>query len=219
MDHFGEDVYNSLVHVPIFNTYGNVAKSLVGEFTMKTFFVGALIVAIGLGGCATKPKISEEEMKAAMTRTYKEVSSEQVMQASEKLLKLVDEKRFKFNRVDNQLTATRSGQVFTGMYSGGKSNVSGVWLVNTKEKGKSTVVTIEAGWKSEPLSTGVLGKVKRPEGTAVYNLFFNRLDNLLGKSNEWMTCEGMKKAIQQGEASGDIRMLCAYSDDKLPGSS
>ena len=185
---------------------------------MKTFFVGALIVGIGLGGCATKPKISEEEMKAAMTRTYQGVSSGQVMKASEKLLKMVDEKRFQFTQSGNQLTATRSGEIFTGMYSGGKSRVSGVWLVNTKEMGKSTVVKIEAAWKTEPLSTGLSSKVKRPEGTAVYKLFFSRLDNLLGKSNEWMTCEGMKKAIQQGEASGDIRMLCAYSDDKLPGS-
>jgi hypothetical protein len=183
---------------------------------MKTFLVGALIVVIGLVGCATKPKISEEEMNAAMTRTYEGVSSEQVMQASEKLLKLVDEARFKYNRGDGQLKATRSGQLFTNI---GKANVTAVWLVKTQEKGNSTVVTVEGGWKRQAMSTGKTEKVKRPEGTAVYTLFFNRLDNMLGKSNEWMTCEGMKKAIQQGEASGDIRMLCAYADDKMPGSS
>jgi len=183
---------------------------------MKTFLVGALILFIGLGGCATKPKVSEEEMKAATTRTYEGVSSEQVMQAAEKLLKLVDESRFKFNRDDKQLTATRSGQVFTNI---GKADVTAVWLVKTQEKDKSTVVTLEAGWKRQSLSTGVTGRnVKKPVGTAVYSLFFNRLDNLLGQSNEWITCEGMKKAIQQGEASGDIRMLCAYADDKMPGS-
>jgi len=185
---------------------------------MKTFLVGALILFIGFGGCATKPKVSEEEMKAATTRTYEGVSSEQVMQASEKLLKLVDESRFKFNRDDKQLTATRSGQIFTGMFSGGKSNITAVWLVKTRQEDKSTVVNLEGGWETETLSTGLTSHVKRPEGTAVYKLFFNRLDNLLGRSNEWMTCEGMKKAIKQGEASGDIRMLCAYADDKMPGS-
>jgi len=183
---------------------------------MKTFLVGALIMVIGLGGCATKPKISEEEMKAATTRTYEGVSSEQVMQAAEKLLKLVDEARFKFNRDDKQLTATRSGELFTNI---GKANVTAVWLVKTQEKDKSTVVTIEAGWKRQSLSTGVTSRnIKKPEGTAVYSLFFNRLDTLLGKSNEWITCDGMNQAIQQGEASGDIRMLCAYADDKMPGS-
>ena len=186
---------------------------------MKSLFVGALIIVMGLWGCATKPKFTEEQMSAAMTRTYKGVSSAQVMQASEKLLKLVDEARFKFKRENNQLTATRGGEIFTGAFSGGKSQISTVWLVKTTENGNSTVVNIEAGWKSQAMSSGLTSQnVKRPEGTAVYNLFFNRLDNLLGKSNEWMTCEGMKKAIQQGEASGDIRMLCAYSDDKLPGS-
>jgi hypothetical protein len=182
---------------------------------MKTFLVGALIMVIGLGGCATKPTVSEEEMKAAMTRTYEDVSSEQVMQAAEKLLKLVDESRFKFSRSHNQLKATRSGQLFTNI---GKADVTAVWLVKTQEKGNSTVVTIEGGWKRQAMSKGKREKVKRPEGTAVYALFFNRLDTLLGKSNEWMTCNGMKKAIEQGEASGDIRMLCAYSDDKLPDS-
>ncbi|MDX1410849.1 MAG: hypothetical protein R3351_01710 [Nitrospirales bacterium] len=184
---------------------------------MKTFFVGALIVGIGLGGCATKPKISEEEMKAAMTRTYQGVSSGQVMKASEKLLKMVDEKRFQFKQSGNQLTATRSGELFTNI---GKATVTAVWIVNAQEMDNSTVVTLEAGWKRQSLSSGVTGRnVKKPQGTAVYTLFFNRLDNLLGKSNEWMTCEGMEKAIKQGEAFGDIRMLCAYADDKLPGSS
>jgi len=183
---------------------------------MKNLFVGVLIVIVGIGGCATKSKVSEEEMQAAMTRTYEGVTSDQVMQASEKLLKLVDESRFKFKRTDNQLTATREGQLQTGV---GKAHVTAVWLVTTQKKGKSAIVTIEAGWKREALSTGLTSKVKKPEGTAVYKLFFNRLDNLLGQSNEWMTCEGMQKAIQLGEASGDIRMLCAYAEDKLPGSS
>ncbi len=184
---------------------------------MKTFFVGVLIVGIGLGGCATKPKISEEEMKAAMTRTYKGVSSGQVMKASEKLLRMVDEKRFQFKQSGNQLTATRSGNLHTNL---GLVNVTAVWLVKTKETDQSTVVTLDAGWRKQDLSTGLGGmNTKKPEGTAVYNLFFNRLENLLGKSNVWMTCEGMKKAIEQGEESGDIRMLCAYADDTLPGSS
>jgi hypothetical protein len=183
---------------------------------MKSLLVGALIVVVGIGGCATKPKITEEEIRAAMTRTYKGVSSDQVMKASEKLLKMVDEKRFQFSRADNQLTATRSGQLQTNI---GTSKVTAVWIVKTREMDKSTLVTIEAAWKRQPLSRGKTEPVKRPEGTAVYTLFFNRLDNLLGKSNEWMTCEGMKKVILQGEASGDIRMLCAYADDKLPGTS
>jgi hypothetical protein len=82
---------------------------------MKSLLVGALIVVVGIGGCATKPKITEEEIRAAMTRTYKGVSSDQVMKASEKLLKMVDEKRFQFSRADNQLTATRSGQLQTNI--------------------------------------------------------------------------------------------------------
>ena len=184
---------------------------------MKSLIVGALIVVVGIGGCATKPKFTEEEMRAAMTRTYKGVSSEQVIQASEKLLKLVDETRFQFSRTENQLTGTRSGELYTNI---GKAKVTAVWIVNTQETDKSTVVTVDAGWRRQSLSSGVSSRnVKKPEGTAVYSLFFNRLDNLLGKSNEWMTCEGMKKAIEQGEASGDIRMLCAYSEDPLPGSS
>ncbi len=183
---------------------------------MKTFLVGALVVVIGLWGCATKPKISEEEMKAATTRTYEGVSSKQVIQASEKLFKMVDEKRFKFKRSNNHLMASRSGELFTNI---GKAYVTGIWTVKTQETAKSTAVTIDAFWKREALSTGKTEPIKRPEGTAVYSLFFNRLDNLLGKSNEWMTCEGMQKAIKQGEASGDIRMLCFRSEDKLPASS
>ena len=186
---------------------------------MKSLLFGTLMVIVGLSGCATKPKATKEQMSTAMTRNYKGVSSDQVLQASEKLLKLADEKRFKFAREDNQLTATRSGEVFTGIYSGGKASVTAVWLVKTQEKDQSTVVNIEGGWRRQSMSAGITSNLKRPEGTAVYNLFFNRLDNLLGKSNEWMTCEGMKKAIKQGEESGDIRMLCAYSDDKMPGSS
>ena len=158
-------------------------------------------------------------MKAAMTRTYNGVSSGQVLDAAEKIFKLADEKRFKFKRTDNQLSATRGGQVFKGTFSGGSTNITAAWLVKTMRKDQSTVVIAEAGWKKEAMSSGITSKLQKPEGTAVYQLFFNRLDNLLGLSNEWMTCEGMKKAIKQGEAAGDIRMLCAYADDKLPSSS
>ena len=180
---------------------------------MKTLLVGTLSILIGLGACATKPQISEEEMLAARTRTYEGVSSEQVMQAAEKLLKLVDESRFQFNRADTQLTATRSGELVTNI---GKAEVTAVWLVKTEEKGNSTVVTIEGGWHRKSISKGISENVKRPEGKAVYTLFWSRMDTLLGRSNEWITCDGMQKAIEQGEASGDIRMLCAFADDKLP---
>jgi len=180
---------------------------------MKTLLVGTLIILIGLGGCASSSKTSKDEMMAAATRTYEGVSSQQVIQAAEKLLKLVDESRFKFDREDHKLTATRSGQLFTAL---GATDVTAVWLVSTQEKDKATVVTIEAGWQKSLPSSGKREMLKRPEGTAVYNLFYNRLDTMLGRSNEWITCKGMKQAIKQGEASGDIRMLCAYSDDKLP---
>ena len=182
---------------------------------MKTLFVGTLILLISLGGCATSSKTSKDEMMAAQTRTYEGVSSQQVIQASEQLLKLVDASRFRFDREKNKLTATRSGQLFTNL---GATDVTAVWLVNTQEKEKATVVTIEAGWKKSIPSSGKREMLKKPEGTAVYNLFYNRLDTLLGKSNEWITCNGMKQAIKQGEASGDIRMLCAFADDKMPDS-
>lgn len=180
---------------------------------MKRNLIGIFVMVISLGGCATSPEPSEKEMQAAQTRTYEDVSSEQVFQASEQLLKLVDESRFRFERADNQLTGTRSGRLFTSL---GATDVTAVWLVKTQEKGKSTVVTIEAGWKRSLPSSGKREMLKRPKGTAVYTLFWNRLDTLLGRSNEWVTCEGMQNAINQGEASGDIRMLCAYADDKIP---
>ena len=180
---------------------------------MKTMFVGTLIMVLGLEACATSPKTSKEEMLAATTRTYEGVSSQQVIQAAEQLLKLVDESRFIFSREDHQLTATRSGQLFTQL---GATKITAVWVVQTQEKGKSTLVTIDGGWKKTLPSSGLRLNLRRPKGTAVYTLFWNRLDTLLGQSNEWTTCKEMKKLIEQGEASGDIRMLCARADDKLP---
>lgn len=43
---------------------------------------------------------------------------------------------------------------------------------------------------------------------ALYFIFFQRLDYLLGKTNKWLDCEEAKKIIEEENILGDIDCLC-----------
>jgi hypothetical protein len=57
-------------------------------------------------------------------------------------------------------------------------------------------------------------------GTALYDLFWNRVEYLLGLNNTWMDCKSADQRVRRNEAWGDISALCSSfngDDDTPPG--
>ena len=55
-------------------------------------------------------------------------------------------------------------------------------------------------------------------GTAIYDVFWSRLDYLLGKRKDWMTCKVADERVKQNITSGTNEALCNSfnMNDKLP---
>lgn len=51
--------------------------------------------------------------------------------------------------------------------------------------------------------------------TAIYDLFWGRMDYLLGRRDEWMTCDEAKARREAGLTYGLLESLCSVTTDDL----
>lgn len=52
--------------------------------------------------------------------------------------------------------------------------------------------------------------------TAIYDLFWGRMDYLLGRRDEWMTCDEAEARRKAGITYGQLEALCSVTTDDLP---
>jgi len=203
----------------------------------KTAAVMLLIIVMILGCAAQKPLTREESLKLreeliiATSRVYEKTSKEDVLKASEKLFQLADND-FKFVHAPNAVIADRKWSYYLVL-----SYVLGWdrWFVVAEEKNNRTevairifrsVVVFPGVYTERPvLSSGELAIKNLPgvENTLpvvpLYNLFYKRLDYLLGKGGEWTDCEKAKNRLEEKKISyEELDPLCDSMtvDDKKP---
>ena len=51
--------------------------------------------------------------------------------------------------------------------------------------------------------------------TAIYDLFWGRMDYLLGRRDRWMTCDEAKARRKAGTTYGLLEALCSVTTDDL----
>jgi len=179
----------------------------------------AALVVMFLTGCATQQKMSREEFLQATQRTYQDKSPEQIFSASEKLFVLADGDDFTFSHTPDSLLAIRPWSIYLVLaYTAGTD----VWTVKasrnektggtdaavyvTTAHGGSVLPVVVANSGSTATSPGSGGIPTR--GNAIYQLFWERLDYLLGLNSKWMSCDDVDKEIANGKLWGDTSPLC-----------
>lgn len=177
---------------------------------MKKLFI--IIVALMLTACATHREITRAEFVSATTRTY-DKTSEEVLLAAEKLFKLADGDDFKLQHTEDSIIATRNWILYVVI---GASTGTDQWLVKTtKTPDSKTKISIAVGISTSQLlpgfnqvvtMNGVAGEP--PYGIAAYDLFFRRLEYLLGLRSEWTTCKMADDLIKQKVVWGNNETLC-----------
>ena len=90
-----------------------------------------------------------------------------------------------------------------------------------KDRGRVTVQSQEGGTLvkvdvERTLHRFMGSDTVRPTSPATYFFFWNRLDYLLGISEEWITCNHLEKAKLQNRTWGNESWLCDFSDDMVP---
>ncbi len=176
-------------------------------------FITALLAA-----CATpRPSLTRSEQINLVKRSYSDIDKETVIQAVEKLLLLTDRSDFEIAHTDEGFTATRSWTIYL-VLSGAVG--TDIWSVKATESEGFTDVSVSVYQQSStlaatPTSSGSSASITTvPSGSvpivnpALYYLFWSRMDYLLGKSEQWITCTEADEVLERAGAWGDYSVLC-----------
>lgn len=188
-------------------------------------------VCIFTVGCATQKKMTREEYLKMTNRTYEDVSEDNLLKAAEKLFYLSDGDDFTFHHAPKGLTAIRPWSIYLILAA---TNGTDVWTVQVNEQintkkinvsvygstaiGGSIMPMVGAGGGGSVIGVPGAGGGIPMSGTAIYELFWSRLDYLLGKTQKWKTCDEIEEEIQAGKLWGNIESFCSSFNvkDNLP---
>lgn len=178
-----------------------------------------LIVVLSLvvmAGCVTRPQMNREEWLATTSRTYQGVTKDQVLIAGEKLFRLADGDDFLIVHTDDGLYATRIWSVYLVLAAAMGTDY---WTIKTAHVDGGIRASVQVNSQSQaitPMPTtgqdwtaGTTPMAGSPVmGTAIYDVFWARMDYLLGKSQEWMPCSVSNARMKQRVVWGTNEALC-----------
>ncbi len=131
------------------------------------------------------------------------MTPEQVYAASRQIFELADKDDVELAMWPNGLKAQRQARVV---------------VTNYREHWEITAIPHETGTRiSLVAETEANGFRQFARNPAPYEVFFARLDFLLGKTHRWMSCEEYHEEIQHHPTWGrNEHWWCLFADDKAP---
>lgn len=184
--------------------------------------------------CATKKKMTREESLKAREewlkfshKEYPNLSKEQIIAGAEEVLNLADGDDFKFFHTEDGFIAKRIWFIYAVLAA---EQGTDTWKFSVKKNEKGiNVATFYVTRTSGTISGTVTGSgdtttMTLPsqddiiQGTAIYEIFWNRMDYVLGMSTSWPDCNLYKKKITENKVTGELTQICdsVTLDDKLP---
>ena len=192
----------------------------------KTALYFLVFLSAILTGCATPHKqLTRDEWMQATTRTYAGVNKDQVLSATEKLLRLADGDDFNIIHTESGINATRNWIAYMVI-----AGVSGTdyWDIRATPIERGVNVSVQVSTQSQNTAPMQMGSNWMPVnstnpgtpayGVAIYDIFFSRLDYMLGKRANWMTCKEADERVKNGSTWGNNEALCNSFNmtDSLP---
>lgn len=173
----------------------------------------AILLAAALSGCIPPQRqMSREQYLQTTQKHYSGVDAEKVLQLAEQMFTLSDGNDYSFSYTDSGLRASRFYNVYLVF---GISQGNFVWDVDTVRENGGVLVKIQVEDRSGGLGNPTMSRFYNTPAT--YDLFWRRLDYLLGKSDHWPTCSEASALYQNNETLwGDISPWCYVTADKRP---
>lgn len=189
----------------------------------------SLVLVLSLSGCVTLPPPPQgrEEWNSVHTREFSEASVEEVSAAAEKVLRLADHD-FTFDYPDGQLMATRHWLVYMLLAA---SMGTDYWKLTMEPIPSGTRATLQISRAASAVSPTPVVGLGGAVGTSVvssampgrpirypsaYELFWSRVEFLLGRSSDWVTCDEFESGKSVADKA-EIYVLCSINtDDNSP---
>ena len=181
-------------------------------------------------GCAPKRLLTPQEIEAErdrqlrmVTRVYEGKSSEEILRAADRVFRLADDD-YNVSHTQNSVHAQRNWMIYLvlALAMGTDS-----WTISTEPVENGIKVTAMHSAQSSsvtgaptPTSGGGMGVTaltspgmqSMTTTPAIYQLFFSRLDHLLGVKPGWLTCKDAKRQFTEG----DLGPFCTVASDRTP---
>lgn len=172
--------------------------------------VAPLVIAAILAGCTTAPSMqSRDEWIRATNRGYLNVTKEEVIRAAEEVLRLADGSDFQIAHNTDGFVAQRATMHYLVIAVAFGAD-SWVFRATADPKGfihaqVSVSSQSQAASISQPtLAGGAPTMGPAAAGTvpfaALYDLFWERVDYMLGKRNDWPLCPARDIGTSKGTA-------------------
>lgn len=174
-----------------------------------------LLSLLSLFSCATSRQLTREEWETVAQKKYNNIEKSKLIAAAESVMKLADNDDFKFSYTQNGILGSRKWLVYMVLAASmGVDN----WLFEVTEKNGDTVASLQLSRQAGDMTGYSVGNssgvVTTPNmgypamETASYDLFWRRLDYMLGLTTTWTSCKDEEENIKKKLAWGNISYLC-----------
>lgn len=177
----------------------------------------AAVMVLMLAGCAVQPpQMTRDEYLQVTQRTYEGKTPDDIYRAAEKLFVLSDGQDFKFFHTEDSMVASRPWSVYLVLAA---SMGVDTWTIRAREVDSGTKVSAALNTSMGsilpiPTTSGDMTAGGMPSmagnvpGTAIYDIFWSRMDYLLGKTDKWMTCKEADARVKSKVKWGTNEALC-----------
>ncbi|MCL6272322.1 hypothetical protein M3P05_20610 [Sansalvadorimonas sp. 2012CJ34-2] len=167
--------------------------------------------------------VSKEKWKV---RTYEGIEKNKIIDAAREVIRLSDPDEIKF---ENTLDGFNAERIQLSYMVVATNQDYFKYQFVTREQGNKVQARIDIEeniMKANVLTLGMpTFDIGKPETSYVYNLFYSRMDYLLGLKDNWYTCKDAISKIKAKFGKADnvkqlgMSSLCgALVDDRVPGS-
>lgn len=174
-------------------------------------WVGVVLAAIALTGCQTRPPMSRADYLGMTTRVLPGITVDQAYAVLEGVFQASRPGDFEFQHSDAGMQASTRHGIFAGpphVWSLTVQPVAGGVRVQASVSGSAPAGLLPvATTGGMGLAAGTASGVP-VAGTSIYDLFFARVDYMMGKRADWVTCRQQLDRVLSNVVWGQNEALC-----------